>query len=525
MKTYILYIGLLLSGYLLQAQQVCNIIPMPVSYKQGQGTFTLNQYTVISASSPALKEVAFYLQQELFKSKSLAVSLKPANKISSIVLSLDPAKTVSPESYNLVVTSSVVQITAREPVGIFYGIYSLLQLIEAGSNATFSIPVCEIHDAPRYQWRGFMLDESRHFFGKEKVKSILDWMAFYKLNRFHWHLTDEPGWRIEIKQYPLLTLVGGIGEFKNPLVPAQYYTQEEIKEIVSYAQERFITVIPEIDMPGHAAAANRAYHQFSGGGTLPTYPDFTFNPGNEKAYEFLTNILREVDALFPSQMIHLGGDEVQYGNSAWETDEDVKKLRSQKNLKDLKAVEYYFIQRMADSISTLGNRVLAWDEIIDAPLPSAQPIIFWWRQDKPIQLQKAMDKGYETVLCPRLPLYFDFVQDSTHRIGRRWKGAYNSLSKLYSFSHEQFPEIGTRSNQILGIQANLWTETVDSPQRLDYLMFPRIAALAEAAWTASKQKDYSNFELRLKPHLKRYKELGIYYYNPFDPLENPEAVK
>src|SRR5690606_13307445 len=169
-----------------------------------------------------------------------------------------------------------------------------------------AIPAWEITDQPRYAWRGLMLDESRHFFGKEKVKSILDWMAFYKLNRFHWHLTDEPAWRLEIKKYPLLTLIGGIGSFTDGAAPAAYYTQQQIHEIVAYAAERNITVIPEIDMPGHATAANRAYPEYSGGGT-EAHPHFTFNPGKEDTYAYLTDILRETNALFPSQLLHLGG--------------------------------------------------------------------------------------------------------------------------------------------------------------------------------------------------------------------------
>jgi hexosaminidase len=314
-----------------------------------------------------------------------------------------------------------------------------------------------------------------------------------------------------------------VGEFKNPEKPAQFYTQADVIEIVAYAAERFITIIPEIDMPGHAAASNRAYPEFSGGGSVD-YPDFTFNPGKESTYQFLTNILKEVDALFPSQMIHLGGDEVQYGNATWETDEDVKKLRTQKKLRDLKAVEYYFIQRMADSITSLGNRVLAWDEIIDAEL-SVRPIIFWWRHDKIIQLKKAMDKGYESVLCPRLPLYFDFVQDSSHKIGRRWNNTFNTLESLYSFSHELFPETRNNEKLILGIQGNVWTETILTSARLDYMIFPRMTALAEAAWTFGDKKDFNNFTIRLKSHLKLYDKAGLYFYDPFQPKNHPEALK
>jgi hexosaminidase len=366
-----------------------------------------------------------------------------------------------------------------------------------------------------------MLDESRHFFGKEKVKFLLDWMAFYKLNRFHWHLTDEPGWRLEIKNYPRLSLVGGIGNYLDSTATAQYYTQEDIKEIVAYAAERKIVVIPEIDMPGHATAANKAYPQYSGGGS-EKHPDFSFNPGREETYQYLTDILREADVLFPSDMIHLGGDEVSFGNEKWKTDAAVQRLMKKNGLKDLKAVEDYFIQRMADSLFEMNNRILAWDEMAGASLPVDKTLIFWWRHDRPEQLKTALDKGYTTVLCPRLPFYFDFVQDSAHRFGRKWNRLYNSLKEVYSFSAAQTAVAQNKKQLIAGMQANLWTETVSDEQRLDYLLFPRISALAEAAWT--EEKNYAGFLDRLKLHLPLYQKQKIYYYDPFRPLQHPEPV-
>jgi hexosaminidase len=509
----------------LAAQENCAIIPIPQSCKSVNGILQITEKIPIIVSQPSLQHLATFLQEELQHRYNVVIKVQSEHIPQGIELSLNNNRSVgesNKEAYSLSINPQNIIISASGEEGIFYGIISLLQLIKQ-SDSKLIVPACEIRDEPRYKWRGFMLDESRHFFGKDKVKSLLNWMAFYKLNRFHWHLTDEPGWRIEIKQYPKLTTVGGKGEFKNPDKPAQYYTQADIKEIIAYATERFIVVIPEIDMPGHAAASNRAYPEFSGGGS-PDYPDFTFNPGKESTYQFLTNVLKEVDALFPSQMIHLGGDEVQYGNAAWETDVHVKNLRIQQNLADLKAVEFYFIQRMADSITKLNNRVLAWDEIIDANLP-VKPIIFWWRHDKPIQLKKAMDKGYETVLCPRLPLYFDFVQDSSHKIGRRWKDSFNTLESLYAFSHTLYPETRKKDKLILGIQGNVWSETIVTPARLDYMIFPRIAALAEAAWSADDRKDFEDFTIRLKDHLKLYDKADLYYYDPFDAKRHPEALK
>ncbi|MCH5599604.1 family 20 glycosylhydrolase [Niabella ginsengisoli] len=360
-----------------------------------------------------------------------------------------------------------------------------------------------------------MLDESRHFFGAEKVKSILDWMAYYKLNRFHWHLTDAPAWRIEIKQYPKLALIGGIGSHSNPDEPAQFYTQEQIAEIVSYAANRNIVVIPEIDMPGHATAANRAYPQFSGGGS-EKHPEFTFHPAKEETYQYLTNILREVQAMFPSKMLHLGGDEVSFGNAKWMADAAVKKLMATKGLKTVTDVERYFMQRMADSVFKMNAKLLAWDEVANMDFPKNKTIVFWWRHDKPEQLTTVLNKGYSTVLCPRLPLYFDFVQDSTHTVGRKWGGGFSPLQDVYNFNAENLPGVTSKNqDQILGIQANLWTETMRRSDQLDFMLFPRMAALSEASWKSSEKNNYQEFTGILKKHFILYDKEGINFYNSF----------
>ena len=243
-----------------------------------------------------------------------------------------------------------------------------------------------------------MLDESRHFFGKEKVKSLLDWMAFYKLNKFHWHLTDTPGWRVEIKKYPLLTYIGGIGNHSDPNAAPTYYTQEDIREVVKYAAERKITVIPEVDMPGHARAANRAYPEFSGGGS-ERYPHFTFSGARGH--------LRLPDRYFeggryavPSQMIHLGGDEVHFGNQQWNDIKEVQQLMAENQYSDLTEVEKHFMVRMADSLYAMGNKFLAWDEMADIRCPWTRPSSSGG-DDQPDYLTKALNRNYPVVLCPR----------------------------------------------------------------------------------------------------------------------------
>jgi hexosaminidase len=508
------------------AQQPISLIPMPNNLVQKEGSFVLNNTTVIVAN-PKLQKLSWYLSNELLTQSKLSLTtVNQTEKPGIYLLLIDKRKNkANEEAYTLDIANSKVIISSTTENGLFNGIVTFLQLVRTtkAKNKQLSIPNLSITDEPAYAWRGLMLDESRAFYGKEKVKAILDWMAFYKLNRFHWHLTDEPAWRLEIKQYPKLTLVGGIGNYLNPNAPAQYYTQSDIKEIVSYAAERFIVVIPEVDMPGHATAANMAYPAYSGGGSK-AHPEFTFHPGKESTYQYLTNIVKETNVLFPSGLIHLGGDEVSYGNEKWKTDPEVISLKQRENLKDDKAVETYFMKRMADSVYQMNAKVLVWDEMVEAGLAPDRTIMFWWRHDQPKQLKTALDNKYQTVLCPRLPLYFDFVQDSTHQYGRKWGKLFNPIQQVYNFDPSKLVENATQAKYILGLQGNLWTETAPTAQRLDYLVFPRISALAEAAWTTTANKNTAAFMERIKTHLPLYKQAGLYYFDPFTPLRNPEPV-
>jgi hexosaminidase len=523
MRNIIIVFALLLAGIGTKAQDI-PLIPKPVKAVKNSSAFTLNQHTQIVANKEASK-IAEYLQTELLKFQGISLRSTDKANANYIDLQLKPNAKQALEAYQLSIGESKIELKAAHPQGLFAGVTSLLQLIrqQQVKNNQVIIPSWTIEDQPLYAWRGVMLDESRHFFGKEKVKQILDWMAFYKLNKFHWHLTDQPGWRIEIRKYPKLTVIGGVGSFTDSLAKAQYYTQEEIKEIVRYAAERFIDVIPEIDMPGHATAANKAYPEFSGGGS-PKYPEFTFNPGKEGTYQYLTNILREVDALFPSQMIHIGADEVHFGNQHWNKDEAVQTLMRKNNFKDLPAVEAYFVKRMADSIKALNNEVLAWDEIVSGSLSPEKTTVFWWRHDKPEILREALNKGYKVVLCPRIPLYFDFVQDASHVVGRKWAGNFVPVQSVYDFPSKEITDLPNASSLIRGIQANIWTEVIVDEQQLDFKLFPRIAALAEAAWTKSETKNVTEFNNRLKSHFKLYTDDGLYFYNPFNPKASPDLL-
>jgi hexosaminidase len=503
--------------------QSAGIIPLPKSYVKTTGEFQLNTNSIIGINNSTLLPQANYLQTELKKANGLAIPVDQDEVKAVIDLQLIK-KDQLPGSYTLNIEPQKITITAADNEGVFYGIISLLQMIRTlPADNAIKLAACEINDSPRFQWRGFMLDESRHFFGKEKVKQLLDWMAFYKLNKFHWHLTDAQGWRIEIKKYPKLTAVGGVGNYNDSLAEAKYYTQNDIKEIVAYAQDRFITVIPEIDMPGHATAANKAYPEYSGG-SVARYPNFTFDPANEKTYQYLTDILKETVALFPSNMMHLGGDEVALGMQAWAGRPAIMDMMAKNKFTSLSDLEHYFFKRMADTVLSLNNKILCWDEAAETDLPADKTIVFWWRQNIPSQLRLALQKKYQVVLCPRLPMYFDFIQDKSHVSGRKWNGVFNGVSEVYNFPYKEFPADELQSGQILGLQANLWTETVGSEKRLDFMIYPRMAALAEAAWTDTAQKDLASFNERLKSDLLLYDKAGIYYFDPFDVSKHPEAI-
>lgn len=497
------------------------VIPAPVSYQFSEGKFlNVDQIRFFCSAEQEVLIQNFREQLTKFDAKPVQI-LKSGKKSANLVLVIDTRKVKGDEAYRLSISDREIQITASTNAGLFYGLQSLLQMVLTGPTANgFRIQQGTILDSPRYPWRGLMLDESRHFFGKAKVKQLLDWMAFYKLNKFHWHLTDSHGWRLEIQKYPKLTSIGGIGNFHDSEAPAAFYTQADIKEIVKYATERFIEVIPEVDMPGHASAANRAYPEFSGGGS-EKYPEFTFNPGKEATYDYLTAILREVTQLFPSQYIHLGGDEVHFGNQQWNTNPDVQALMKKHQLKDLQAVEFYFINRMTDSIAALKKTMIGWDEIVTSGVPKDKSMVMWWRHDKPAQVKLALEKGYQTILCPRIPFYFDFVQHASHQSGRYWSKDYAPLERILEFDQLYSDVLKIHPELIKGIQANVWTETIHSGERLDFMVYPRIVALAEAAW-AIKSSDAEEFLKRLQPSFRLYKAKGISFFNPENPESTPE---
>ena len=508
-----------------------SIIPLPqqVSVEEGSFRIDASARVCLSSKNRGLKSAAEYFARLIKHSSGIELTIDSCSiedPVSAVMLVLED-RGVGDEGYELAVTKDGIRISAKTSQGIFYGLQSVRQLLpppvessERVEGLRLLVPLVQIKDRPSYAWRGLMLDESRHFFGRAYVKKLLDQMALLKMNVFHWHLTDSPGWRLGVKKYPKLTSVGGIGNHSDPKAPAAYYTQHEVREIIAYATESHIQVLPEIDMPGHATAANRAYPEHSGGGNEKR-PDFTFNPGRHETYIFLADILEETAALFPAPWIHYGGDEVHFANSQWIDIPEVKALMDEHGLRDLKDVEHYFNRRMAGEIHRLGKITVAWDEVVDAGIDPDKAIIIWWRHNVPEQLFKALDKGYEVVLSPRRPLYFDFVQHDSHRIGRRWEG-FNDLRQVYDYPDLPADLSEKQRRQILGMQASMWTETVQTKERADFMIFPRLTAIAEAAWTDASNKDYEHYRARLKSMLERYDVIGIKYFDPFAPEKTPE---
>lgn len=491
-----------------------SIIPEPNNVTLSKGVFKLKSNTKIFINDESLGEVAGYLRAEL-NTKSKVQNFTSTNAKNAIYLGLNPE--LEEQQYKLEITPKRIICQGSTSTGLFYGLQSILQMV----NAEKELPCASIDDKPALTWRGFMLDESRHFHGKEVVKQYLDVMARLKLNRFHWHLTDESAWRIEIKRYPKLTTIGAEGSWSDSNAPAQFYTQEDIREIVEYARQRHIMVIPEIDMPGHATAASKAYPEISGGGE-GRWKGFTFNPAKETTYEFISDLFDEIIELFPAPYIHIGADEVHYGNQSWYTDSEIQKFIKDNYLANEVGLEHYFVRRVCEMIHDKGKKMIGWDEIINTGVIPEKAMVMWWRHDRPGDLTIALNKGFDVILTPRIPCYFDFVQHDSQKIGRRWGKAFNELETVYSFPQSIEQRTAKHQKQILGLQANIWTERVKDKKRLDYMVFPRLLAIAEDGWTNSDKKDYEKFTERVKSFMSYLDGLGIYYFNIFNPESTPE---
>lgn len=517
----VLFSTLLLIGNSCSDRKEIDVIPMPRSIEYHSGNFTISPetkfYTNLSAESR--QALTDYLEGTSLGSVPFAESTTGNN---GIELNLcDSSIVTGNEAYRIEIDKKGVRLSANTETGIFYGLQTLLQLLNNGDNKT--LPALTINDSPRFPYRGLHLDVSRHFFDKEFVKKQLNAMAYFKMNRLHWHLTDGAGWRIEIKKYPRLTSfaawrpfdklndwwVGGrtFCEQDDPRAVGGYYTQDDIREVVAYAAERHITIIPEIEMPGHSEEVLATYPELSCSGKPYVNADFCI--GTEKTFEFLENVLLEVIDLFPSEYIHIGGDEAS--KSSWNTCPRCQKRMADEHLNSVDELQSYMIHRIEKFLNDHGRKIIGWDEIIEGGLSPTATVMSWRGEEGGI---KAVKAGNQAIMTPGKYCYLDAFQDAPNTQPMAISG-YLTLEKVYSF--EPVPDsLSTKEAElILGVQGNVWTEHIPTPERYEYMIYPRILALAEIGWSPSEVKKWDNFHTRALQAVNILREQG---YNPF-PLE------
>jgi hexosaminidase len=506
------------------------IIPAPVSVQKQAGTFVLSQETVIQADTVTNKAVRFladYLQNKYaFRNKLQANTGTAAGN--AIILTSTGTEGLPAEDYRLTIAPNQVTIAGRG-AGLFYGIQTLIQLLPLERTGTAKLPCARIEDFPRFGYRGMHLDVCRHFFSVEFVKRYLDLMAAYKLNTFHWHLTDDQGWRIEIKKYPRLTQVGSqraetlIGNYHDRM-PQQfdntpyggYYTQDQIREVIQYAASKYITIIPEIEMPGHAMAALAAYPELSCDPNLEYKVSGTWGVFNnifcptEKTFTFLQDVLSEVIDLFPSKYIHIGGDEAP--KVVWKSSPEAQAIIKRLKLKDEHGLQSYFIQRMEKFVNSKGRSIIGWDEILEGGLAPNATVMSWRGEAGGIAAAK---QGHNVIMTPSSSaLYFDHSQARSD-LEPLGIGGFAPLSKVYSYNPTPAALTPAQNKFILGVQANLWTEYIATEKKVEYLLLPRLLALSEVAWTPLANKNYTDFsETRVPRHLAWFDKNGFNYRVP-----------
>jgi hexosaminidase len=429
--------------------------------------------------------------------KTLPVQLKKGKKkdtqqvLSLLITSKNP-QLPSPESYTLSVTPQQILIRATSGAGLFYGMQTLLQLAQPSGAGSYSIASVEIEDTPRFAYRGLMLDVSRHFSTKEFIKKQIDALAYYKINRLHLHLTDAAGWRLEIKKYPLLTEFaawrtdptwkqwwnGGRKYLRFDASGAHggYYTQDDIREILQYARQHYITVIPEIEMPSHSEEVLAAYPQLSCSGE--PYKNSDFCIGNEETFTFLENVLTEVMALFPSEYIHIGGDEA--GKSAWKTCPKCQKRMKDEHLANVDELQSYLIHRIEKFLNAHGRHLLGWDEILQGGIAPNATVMSWRGEEGGIA---AVTSGHRAIMTPGAYCYLDSYQDAPYSQPEAI-GGYLPLKKVYAYNPVPASLTAEQAKLVYGVQGNLWVEYIPTPEHVEYMIYPRILALAETAWSA-----------------------------------------
>lgn len=532
----------LATGVLAQTDVNLGIIPAPVSVNRKPGTFKLDKTVVLVSADPANNAIADLLNASVVSKGgfSLRAAKTAGASEKAIVLSSSGAEQLPAEGYRISVNDKKIMLTGKG-AGLFYAVQSFIQMLPEKQNGQLLLSGAEINDYPRFKYRGLHLDVCRNMFPVAFIKKYIDMLAQYKLNTFHWHLTDDQGWRIEIKKYPKLTTTGasrngtiighhpGVGN--DNVVYKGYYTQDEVKEVVAYAASRFVNVVPEIEMPGHASAAIAAYPELSCFPDQDTFVDAktpwagtrkgklvqqtwgvfddVFVP-SENTFKFLENVLDEVIALFPSKYIHVGGDESP--KAYWEKSTFCQDLIRKLGLKDMHELQSYFIQRMEKYINGKGRSIIGWDEILEGGLAPNATVMSWRGTEGGIAAAK---QNHDVIMTPGpAGLYFDHAQsqsaDEPTNIG-----GFSNYTKVYAYDPVPAELNADQKKYVIGVQANIWTEYIQTPVKVEYFLFPRMFALSEIAWTPVTRKDLKNFsEDRLPLHLARLDKAGINYWVP-----------
>ena len=513
------------------------VIPRPTMLTPRSGSFVLNASVIVRAD-PAFIAVAHRFTRDIAGPTGFdlrVLSASPAARASSGIRLVHVARNVAmgAEGYRLDVSTGGVVVRAATAAGAFYALETLKQLLPPAiyrsapiSNVRWMVAAVHIEDAPRFAWRGAHLDAARHFMPKEFVKKYIDMLAQHKLNRFHWHLTEDQGWRIEIKKYPRLTDVGSCRE--QTLVgsvmgdPAKrvfdgkahcgFYTQDDVREIVAYAAERFITVVPEIEMPGHSQAAISAYPQLSSRpdtnpGVLQLWgvSEFILNP-DDSTIAFMQDVLTEVLALFPSPYIHIGGDEAV--KTQWKNSPKIQQRMKDLGLKDEHELQSWFIRQMDGFLTQHGRRLVGWDEILEGGLAENATVMSWRGMAGGIAAAKA---GHDVVMAPGSHTYFDHYQSLNKKSEPLAIGGFLPMDTVYSFEPVPTGLSAAEAKHILGAQAQVWTEYIQTPKDVEYMLFPRLSALAEALWSAKSRRNYPDFLLRMDTHERRLQAMDINY--------------
>lgn len=505
-----------------------NIVPKPSSIIVGKGYFKISSKTVINFSGREIEfeNIAEALEKQLnsfYNIPTLKRKVSAKEKRNTIFFNLNKTSGLKDEAYILTVNRKGITIEASTFSGLFYGVQSLIQMMPATAQKLKSVKIAsaKIEDSPRFAWRGLHLDVCRHFMPKDFILKYLDYMAMYKFNTFHFHLTEDQGWRIEIKKYPRLTEIGSVRKETrigktdkfDGIEHKGFYTQEDIKEIVAYAAKLYITVVPEIEMPGHAMAALASYPEL--GCTGGPYEVITkwgvFNDvlcaGKESTFEFLQNVIDEVISLFPGEYIHIGGDECP--KTKWHECPLCQQRMVTENLKDEHELQSYFIQRMEKYINSKGKKIIGWDEILEGGLAPNAAVMSWRGVAGGIAAAK---EHHYVVMSPGTHCYFDHYQadPATQPLAI---GGLTTLEKIYSYEPvpQELSEI--ESQYIMGAQANVWTEYILDPRHVEYMVYPRAAALSEVVWSTKENRNYPDFMERMKTQIKRYDSIGLNYCN------------